>query len=287
MNEADFRATANEIKSHRLEPRQELSQLLRDDEYYALFRKVLNHNFGDFAKFLADANSDDAKAKPARVSEEEYSAALDRLKQIENERHVRFGMFGGGSETKPPRRSLYTVAGSTVRYDEAPLKSAEAASFEVLSEVDYAKDSHRVYVLGHEIAGADPNTFRVIGGPYSEDLSAIYCGNVPMNVSDPNSFEVVRWDDLWTGTYDRRHFIFFYGDELALSKVGDSPVTTGEAWARDKSCYYYGPSRVENADYSSFEIIDSLHAKDKNHKYWRAFPEEDWPQRRQQILEAW
>jgi hypothetical protein len=267
LTENEFNAAVKEAKQSWLDQMGEFNQLVRDDEYYSLFCKVQDFNFGpDF--FRRGEDGAEIAPKPP-VTKEERDAAIARLKQIEQSHHVKFGFFTERSQPNPPGKSDYSVEGSKVTYHGwQVVAAADPSTFEVLPEVEFAKDKQRVYVLGYVIPGADPKTFRVIKGPYSRDGSTAYCGNIPMKVQDIDRFEVVRCDGSWETCFDKRGFLGHFGYSLESVTVGaGTPAVTGDGWARDVMYYYYGPVRIVAADYDSFEPIDARRAKDRNHTY--------------------
>jgi hypothetical protein len=169
-----------------------------------------------------------------------------------------------------------------VFYRTRPIDQADPATFEVLSNPMYSADSERVFVRGHMIPGADRKTFHLIKEPYGRDASAIYCGTLKMNVYDRDAFEVVSELGYWSGS-DGKQLVFEFGDEFKdVSK--DAGAVIGVAWARDGKAYYYGPARIEGADYSSFQIVGTYEARDKNRVFTGAFPTDEWPNRRKKIL---
>ncbi len=83
-----------------------------------------------------------------------------------------------------------------------------------------------------------------------------------------DSLEVVRESWTWQATLIKEAFIQEFGTAFEAVNVSDeSPALVGLAWARDGQFYYYGPARIEGADYETFEIVDHTTAKDKNHEY--------------------
>ncbi len=182
---------------------------------------------------------------------------------------VRFGLFGGGNEPERPRETKYSVHGTKVTYGSSRvLDDADAVTFQTLTDGEYAKDARSAFVRGCFIEGADVNSFRLIHSPYSRDRRRVYCGNIPMDVADLQHFELVRESWTWSETVDKVFFCREFGPAFESIVVSEeSPAVVGHAWARDGQFYYYGPARVDGADYESFQIIDNTSAKDKHHTY--------------------
>ena len=134
-------------------------------------------------------------------------------------------------------------------------------SFEIISPSDYvpfSKDCDSVFIRGFEISGADPATFRIVEGAYSADSSNIYCGTTPINGADLNSFQVI-----YNAGIKR------CDEELAESYFG-VPIDTdvfAMAWSRDAENYYYGPVKVQDADYPTFKVLNAYEAEDKFGKF--------------------
>lgn len=153
------------------------------------------------------------------------------------------------------------------------IRGAEPATFELLSTIDYAKDKAHVFLQEHQIPGADPSSFKVIRYPFGRDARRVYCGTVPMAVENIADFEIVSEITSTGATLDRDHFLREHGQEFAHLEVSpEHPAFTCNAWSRDGKHYYYGPARVDGADYESFRIVDRFSAFDKNRKYRRSFP---------------
>jgi hypothetical protein len=162
------------------------------------------------------------------------------------------------------------------------LEGADPVSFVVLPDNWHSKDESSVFISGWKIPGADPQTFILIDSHYAKDKSKIYCGNVPMDVADVDAFEVV-YDDVLAGAItSKSYFLEEFGDSLDWLDVSSShPALVSGSWCRDGVAYYYGPARVEGADYASFEIGEWPKAKDKNREYRGAFPVDELAKRRQ------
>lgn len=156
------------------------------------------------------------------------------------------------------------------------IRGADPANFVLLSTIDYAKDKAHVFLQEHQIHGADPSSFKVIRYPFGRDARQVYCGTVPMAVDKVEDFEILS-DVGGTSTwFHRGEFLRLHGQAFAQLEISpEHPVITCDAWSRDGKHYYYGPARVEGADYESFRIVDPFSATDKNRTYRRSFPAND------------
>ena len=172
-----------------------------------------------------------------------------------------------------------------VFYHAEMIQGADPATFELLPGARYAKDKSHVFVMRRIIDGADPKTFEIIKESYGRDATAIFCGNIRMNVADPAKFEPLRCTGMWTGSYVKGDFLFHYGEEFeALDVSQDHPAIIGEGWGRDGKYYYYGPARIEAADYATFKIIDGFNSADKNRAYMFSFPADELEERRKKYI---
>ena len=85
------------------------------------------------------------------------------------------------------RRAVYWSDGSVL--------SDDPAHFGIVSDTDhylFTKDGRTVHVNGVPIAGADPATFRVLGGGYSQDADGIFYFTDRIPDADAASFERAR-----------------------------------------------------------------------------------------------
>jgi hypothetical protein len=183
----------------------------------------------------------------------------------------------------------YQIDGDSVSYEGLRIEGVSASSFHVLENPLYARDRTHVYVKGHVIAGADPESFVCLTGPYGKDASTVYWGVVPMTVQDPDSFEVVYWEREWLSYKEHYPQITQVSEETSsqaisfggwlspsIVKLGLTDVqraVMGLAWARDKQTWYFGPAEVKGADYRSFSVMNAGSAKDKHQVYQGPFPE--------------
>ncbi len=185
-------AAVKEAKEAVVPHLQSLNQLLHDDDYYKAFKTVQDYNLRDVEEFGTAPQSGQPKAAPVKVTRADYTAAMDRLQQIEKARGLKSGIFPDKDEWKKSRKTSYKVLADRVTYYDHDVAGADAATFKVLGlDVDYGKDARHVYVMGHAIPNADPATFRILDGLYARDKSRIYSGNVVMKVDNIDHFEIV------------------------------------------------------------------------------------------------
>lgn len=182
------------------------------------------------------------------------------------------------------KKGEYAKDKSRVYHEATVIKDADPASFRLLSEPGYTRDRKHVFVMDHPIRGVDASTFVVLKAPFGRDAVRVYCGTVPIPMADRARFEPVRAEGGWGTSYSKPDFLFTYGDAFAdLDISTENPVVTGSMWqwARDGRFYYYGPARVEGADYASFKILSPFQAMDAKRRYAFSFPESELPARRE------
>lgn len=130
----------------------------------------------------------------------------------------------------------YAKDSRRVFYRGRVIKDADPSTFEILLDTtyaNYAKDKTHVYLEGYPVFGADPATFRVIKTPYGRDATTVYCGTVPMNVANAADFEPVRCSTTWSTTPHKKYAVVAYGDLCAdLEITPETPAITGSARGR-------------------------------------------------------
>ena len=140
------------------------------------------------------------------------------------------------------RQKAYAKDKTSVFYEGDKVPNADPDSFEVLRDPQYARDQSKVYFVGNIIEGAHPKSFTVIKAPFSRDATKIYCGTVPMAVTELDQFKVLKVSGMRMGG-------------------------RGFGWACDGTSIYYGSDVIEDADYESFKVIDEVNAVDKKRHY--------------------
>lgn len=182
------------------------------------------------------------------------------------------------------RGAHYAKDEESVFFGTDRIESADSSSFDVIptegNDYVFASDQQRVYLDGIEIHGAHPDEFEHIGGPYSKDRSHVFCGTVAMEVSNIDRFEVILWKNMWLTISDAEYFARWYGEPFANVRV---PAVIGRAWSRDGESYFYGPARINGADYGSFQVTDDYTARDKDTEFSGAFSVDDWAKRRMEF----
>jgi hypothetical protein len=111
---------------------------------------------------------------------------------------------------------------SNVYYKGGRIVGADAGTFVLLKGGPYAKDKNHVYLLDTMVINADPNSFTELKYPYTRDKKGIYCGTLPMNVTNVEEFEVIQ-----PGRgYVRSEKDFFIGLNKEYSYLKDYPINS-------------------------------------------------------------
>lgn len=132
----------------------------------------------------------------------------------------------------------------------------------------YTIEKNAVYWAGTLLKEADPETFEVVGHPYSsygKDKAHVYFEGMILAEIDPITFEA-----LTEGYYrDDKHIL---AHNKILEKVDAATfVIINSIYTKDKNhVYMYGNDQIiEGADPATFQVMNGYYAKDKNSVYWR------------------
>jgi hypothetical protein len=89
-------------------------------------------------------------------------------------------------------------------FEGRKITHATSDGFEPLTDnaYVYSKDRYHAFLDTEVILKADPNTFEVLGFPYSRDKNDVYNGTLPMNLdkSEVESFRVTNENKLMAGS---------------------------------------------------------------------------------------
>jgi len=142
------------------------------------------------------------------------------------------------------------------------------------------KDKSHVYLRSNIIPDADPESFRHLDGDFFCDDDSIYFHSRPRGTifllegADPSCFKVTR-EPGWSRCDD---IFYLYEEAIYPSSPTSFTPLPKFPWAKDDTFYYYEGRRIENADYSTFEILEKGRynfARDKDHYYWEGWRLDD------------
>ena len=80
---------------------------------------------------------------------------------------------------------------NTVFLNAAKIDHSDPKTFSVIGE-NYSKDKNHVYFESSIVINANPKTFKILDFPYSRDSKTVFCGTLPLKVSDIESFKVTE-----------------------------------------------------------------------------------------------
>lgn len=154
---------------------------------------------------------------------------------------------------------------------------ADLDSFKII-DIVYAKDKNNVYLRGDIISGADPKTFERIDKRYNKDASNLFYEDRQIPDVDIQSFEVLEY----SYARDKNRFYWLDPDIRGYEKIDIVHEEIDPAsckihtfhWLSDKNGVFYirhpknfNGFKVDGADPETFEAIDDVYGKDKNHVY--------------------
>ena len=88
---------------------------------------------------------------------------------------------------------LFTKDTRTVHVNGNPIDGADPATFRVLRGA-YSQDAEHAFYFSDEITGADLLAFRALEGPYASDDARVYWMGEPIGGADPATFRVLNAD---------------------------------------------------------------------------------------------
>lgn len=86
----------------------------------------------------------------------------------------------------------YAKDKNQVYYLKDVIDGADPESFEIINNQGYTKDNQYVYLDYQKVIHANPKYFELLTFPYAKDNKRIFCGTIPMDVKNINSFKVTE-----------------------------------------------------------------------------------------------
>jgi len=120
----------------------------------------------------------------------------------------------------------------------------------------YGKDRNKVFLGYHEIEGADPSSFVLLGkdyglqGRYSKDKSSVFFETSKLQDADPNSFNILD------GGYSKDDANVYYCEDKI---IGVDPETflileSDGQIAKDKDAFFRRGKKIDPSKYELFKI---------------------------------
>ncbi len=166
---------------------------------------------------------------------------------------------------------VYVEWNAGVGHQVSPVVGADAASFRILSDPNFAVDARSVYWRNWKLEGADPATFRQLTKGYWRDRRKVFDGHLEVVGADPDTFRLLPVSPWPVDKNDAYR---------GYQAVHAEDIQTFEAlsfhYARDAKAYYASgaPNKkmIVPCDYPSFRILNAVYAKDKATAFWLGFP---------------
>lgn len=118
---------------------------------------------------------------------------------------------------------LFTRDSRVVAVNGKPVAGADPATFRVLGGA-YARDDRRVFYFTDQIADADLTSFHPVDGPYAIDSRRVYWMGKPIAGADPSTFRVLNAD--FECSADQKHA---YYRQLVITDADPSSFPPGRA----------------------------------------------------------
>lgn len=145
---------------------------------------------------------------------------------------------------------------------------ADLATFEVLEPDRYGRDKQHVFLESSLLEGADPKTFRFLGGHYSRDDDQVFYEDDALQDVDVATFRVV---DKYAGRDDTRYFL---GSRGIVPEDIETFREVGDCWAKDAKAYYYQFPEIRklDCDYATFQVLNWYYGKDATTVFYKGQP---------------
>jgi len=172
---------------------------------------------------------------------------------------------------KDPGARVYAADWNAVYYNGKAIAGADPETFEFLSN-GWSKDKNAIYRYdGTRIYGIDPATIEILPYGYVKDKNGVYHndGDNKIQGADPRTFEA-----LANGYVKDRNFVWFasYGYEgegaLSLQKLNNADSTSFEVierqYARDNKAVYCSGKIMDGFDWGNVVMLKNNYLRDKN-----------------------
>ena len=159
------------------------------------------------------------------------------------------------------------------------LKNADASTFEILQNDDYARDKNFVFYQGNRVEGADPSTFEYVADLYAKDKNRAYYAGDSIESSSSNGFKII--DSYYSADNTD---VYYTTKPLKVCSVSNFKIPSNDyinvqylketaGFAKDKMWVYFldrkinyndsGKQIIDTVDVASFTVTDYIDCKDK------------------------
>lgn len=154
------------------------------------------------------------------------------------------------------------------------LTDADPNSFELINKSDdsfwsfYSKDAFNVYYQWNKIEGADPSSFEVIDeiNGYSKDRNSVFMRHQKVPEASPNSFVV---HDATKNYYKDKNNVYWNGKKLQGANPQTFKLLDESYFSTDEIHVYFYEKKLEKADPNSFKRLESTYSKDENYVFYQ------------------
>ena len=165
----------------------------------------------------------------------------------------------------------YVTDGDYIYDNGKLLVGAQAESFKVFENEDFAADESRVYYKDLPLLNADPSTFEVLDrGQYAKDSLNVYYGSKKMT-ADSGTFDVINISNCNCSSesdYAKDKTTVYYLGKAITGSNSSAFTLLSNYYSMDDHAVYYGSNIVQGADLPTFVIESS-------DSYYSAYPSEE------------
>ncbi len=255
------------------------------EEHHVYFRPIDTH-FNSFKLlneyFAVDKNHVFFKGE---VLKRAHRNSFQALKETPFARDKNQAFYGRNSIPQVDLKSFeilnhfYARDKNHIFHEEKILNHVDTASFRVFEKsATYTIDKNHAYHQNHPIKGADLNSFEGLGSGYARDKNQLYCfGNtVGLNGKpidyDHATFEIIKESGIYGKDKDGVYRVFTHcgPKKNTLIKKADPDsfeevfIHQDAFYTKDKNHVYLFEKIIEEADPSSFRVLNIYYSMDKN-----------------------
>lgn len=152
------------------------------------------------------------------------------------------------------------------------LKNADASTFEILQNDDYARDKNFVFYQGNRVEGADPSTFEYVADLYAKDKNRAYYAGDSIESSSSKGFKII--DSYYSADNTD---VYYTTKPLKVCSVSnfkifenDNNRSKYQRWSTDGCFYYFMNFKIPSNDYINVQYLKETagFAKDKMWVYF-------------------
>ncbi|HEX4191194.1 MAG TPA: DKNYY domain-containing protein [Marmoricola sp.] len=176
-----------------------------------------------------------------------------------------FTIKGADAKTFKILDTTYARDKHAVYLDGSPLAEADPATFELLDQPDYSKDSGHVF-LRDRVLTTDTADFKFLGSGLTEDGAHVYDSGGSVLSDDPAHFKILS---------DADHYLFV--EDASTVRVNGNPIKGADpatfgvdrgAYATDAHRAFYFDQTIPGVNLATLTVLAGPYARDAEHAYW-------------------